>query len=561
MMKKIIVITVTLLFVFSMGMTAQEQEQYRAAMKEYIESQPIVKNNFDIKKLLSALNIVNSQILLGYNQDSLKMLMKRYHDEQLQEDLLDCLFMPMFKKHVSLEELESLTDLMKTPEGRTYQEHRKIQKERISAEGNPLEEFIKNTIAAIRHGQPIKKVKPRKGIPKKYAKKFIELEDTAYFAAIIDSYRSIYAQLSDTKDNSYDALKEVTYQHIKNNITTLLLNVSYDILTEEDMDFMKHLQGLEAYRHVTESMKSMAGGIMQYLSKWITAYSTWLLKQPETCDFLLQKIVDSANIESVVQDMKSGMRFSALLEPNMYVMQAEVEDSLLRETQNELNDIVTNTSILDYLEKFLSTEDRELYLQIITNSKRNFVFRFTGKQTGEKFEVQMPNSELKQFTSTIEVRKKSIQGIKLRREGKYAEALPLLKEAAEAGIPKAQYHLALMYIYDDGVEKDMNEAMNWLEKVVKQCDDKKLKADALNTLAYVYLNEKQYDKALETIDQAIETLPKEPNYYDSKGEIFYHAGNKIGAKAMWKIVVRLDPDFAKKHDSDLYRMLFGRKTK
>ena len=51
---------------------------------------------------------------------------------------------------------------------------------------------------------------------------------------------------------------------------------------------------------------------------------------------------------------------------------------------------------------------------------------------------------------------------------RYAEALPLMKRAAELGHPLAQTALAFMYQYGNGVEKDQKQAMFWFSEVAGQ---------------------------------------------------------------------------------------------
>lgn len=68
-----------------------------------------------------------------------------------------------------------------------------------------------------------------------------------------------------------------------------------------------------------------------------------------------------------------------------------------------------------------------------------------------------------------------------------------------------------------------------------------------NSKAYIFANASNYDKALETIDRAINLMPKEPKYYDSKGEILLMKGNEQESLKMWHKVLELDPDFLSKH--------------
>ena len=103
-------------------------------------------------------------------------------------------------------------------------------------------------------------------------------------------------------------------------------------------------------------------------------------------------------------------------------------------------------------------------------------------------------------------------------------------------------------------EKEYDEAVkDNYEYNIKS--SKKLLSECLNNLAYALAYQKKHSEALNTIERAIALMPEEPNYYDSKGEILYMSGDKDGARTMWDKVISLDPDFAKKNESLLYKYL------
>ena len=81
-----------------------------------------------------------------------------------------------------------------------------------------------------------------------------------------------------------------------------------------------------------------------------------------------------------------------------------------------------------------------------------------------------------------------------------------------------------------------------------------------NKLCYAYAAKQDFQKALETIDIAIEACDDEANLYDTKGEILIMSGNTEEALRMWKKVILLEPDFVSEHgDSELYKQLKSRK--
>ena len=133
----------------------------------------------------------------------------------------------------------------------------------------------------------------------------------------------------------------------------------------------------------------------------------------------------------------------------------------------------------------------------------------------------------------------------------------LMEQAAEE-VAAAQYELGIMYESGYGTTANMAKALHMYELAAGQDYDTKTKINAMNQMSYTYARRQQYEKAIAIIDSAIAVLPMEANLYDSKGEHLYRSGDKEGAGKMWKLVMELDPQFTRKHDSELYRLLYGK---
>ncbi len=73
------------------------------------------------------------------------------------------------------------------------------------------------------------------------------------------------------------------------------------------------------------------------------------------------------------------------------------------------------------------------------------------------------------------------QGKQAYEDGNYSKAFGLLKPAAEAGNPNAQYFLAIMYDFGRGVKTDHETANAWYLKAAEQGND-----DAQYNLAISY---------------------------------------------------------------------------
>ncbi len=72
--------------------------------------------------------------------------------------------------------------------------------------------------------------------------------------------------------------------------------------------------------------------------------------------------------------------------------------------------------------------------------------------------------------------------------------------------------------------------------------DKKYPA-ALNDLAYCHARNREFDKALATMERYVALLPREPNPQDSYAEILRMAGNFDSALEHYRAALKIDPDF------------------
>ena len=93
---------------------------------------------------------------------------------------------------------------------------------------------------------------------------------------------------------------------------------------------------------------------------------------------------------------------------------------------------------------------------------------------------------------------------------------------------------------------------------VRAADAEILEAD--NQLAYMYAKgqyvKQDFTKAMVYIDKAIARDSADPNYIDSKGEIYLMMGQRDKAAEAWNKVVKMDPAFDRSR-SDLYKKLYG----
>ncbi len=135
-------------------------------------------------------------------------------------------------------------------------------------------------------------------------------------------------------------------------------------------------------------------------------------------------------------------------------------------------------------------------------------------------------------------------------------------DAYRADLAMTQYNLGLLYYnlhdYAKAEEYYLQALENFTNLFTQNPDAYRASlTSTYNLLAYLYAHQNNFTKALETIDKAIELMPEDAGYYDSKGEILLMKGDEQEAVKIWQKVLELDPDFLKKYEggTDFYKQL------
>lgn len=125
-------------------------------------------------------------------------------------------------------------------------------------------------------------------------------------------------------------------------------------------------------------------------------------------------------------------------------------------------------------------------------------------------------------------------------EQNYAEAAKWYLKSADNGFADAQFCIGKCYMLGLGVEQNEELGLEWFERAAAQNE-----TSALNQLAYAYAKGKFFKpnkaKALSLISKNIEIVPENPNWYDSKGEIYAIFGDYENAKVMYEKVLKNIP--------------------
>ena len=91
--------------------------------------------------------------------------------------------------------------------------------------------------------------------------------------------------------------------------------------------------------------------------------------------------------------------------------------------------------------------------------------------------------------------------------------------------------------------RDNHEITNAIDQFNKAIDLDPDYGEAINQLAYLYINNGDYQKALGYLDKYVSLYPDDANPYDSKGDLYWRMGRLDDAKDNFKRALDLKPDF------------------
>ena len=542
----------TIVLVLLSCKVVQAQDPYRSAVKEYVESSTLLLEE-SLATYSDALKNVTKEVLVGYDESKANAIVERYCNEKLVDAMIDNMFLPAFKANVSLEEVHSQIALLQTPEGKRYQAHYALMMKKVNGESEEFKDLNLRLYEFYLKGTPLKDMKVNKNIPKAYVDKYFQVVDNSLQSTILLSF---FKLMNKNNAEKVDRSKAVV-DYLIHNIGIISLNLFYETMTIEDLEFIGKQGETGTPQRFGKAVKYIIDNSEQIGQDIISSYVNWLQRQEDVCDFLLKEFVNETKktFQSSTDD-NNNTRWNLDDEYLTLFIEGEEWSDLnqLKQRLEKEGESFKNTFKYEF-----PIFDNENLLRMIACSGHGYAIQFVSKKTGEKIQLNYDKNEVRHIYDHFQVFSQAQKGFRLYKNKNYNEAFPALLQAAEGGNRTAQYTLALLYFSGRGTTKNKEEYIKWLTIVAEQDENKALKADALNQKAYHYLDQKQYDKALSTIDKAIETLPSVANYYDSKGEILFIKGDKKGAKEMWKKVMTLDSEFLDTHNSTLYELLFKKK--
>lgn len=460
-------------------------------------------------------------------QNRQKVLVRKYVNEQMDADFAKNILVPYFKDVVTIDNLYVLTSLMQSPDGRQYQDHLGRTIMRMRANMNSL---LKDNYTPRLNPQ----------IPQDYIERFPQIVDKDMLFSVFSSFKS--------EDMDF----------VRGNQNTVAVNSSFLVLDKQDISFKEQLIKAVEYNHVHDAIaqllkvKNDKGATPLYtqsLKDWAASYREWLYRQEHVSEFLFRQFADTINaFISSNADMSGNLGVDA----EKHLIDIVIADDKYVENRFVV-DVYGKEALLDDLKYTLTTFFDNPPINYLANIGCGLIIRFKAETAGQSLELKLDSQEVKSLSEDMKMLNVVQQGIGFYDEQKYDQALPLLKQGADAGIPMAQYRLSEIYL-----DSDIDESIKLLEMVSKQTGNKKLRNLALTDLSRCYTNAKQTDKGLAYADQAIKEFPDVADNYLCKGEALYMKKDKKDAKAMWEKAISLDPTIASDHECALYQMLFGK---
>ena len=158
-------VIVSQLCMFLCVVSAQGQDFYREAVKQYVIANPYALNSVNLNKIFGGLN---SSAQLGLSMQEMQSLLERYRNTQLVEDMIDYAIVPLLVEKVTISDLHTLTSLFQTPEGKEWQKQNSQLQIRLKEQPQELMDFIQNNIKLEKRGEPLQDAVKRKDIPADY---------------------------------------------------------------------------------------------------------------------------------------------------------------------------------------------------------------------------------------------------------------------------------------------------------------------------------------------------------------------------------------------------------
>lgn len=251
------------------GMMAMAQTSMTAAVERYLIASNRVASMSE--KMETTLVTLTPQLQLrvpsGYTAESMA---QKYIESEFTKDVAS-LFSPYFVNDgVTIAEVNEVSEKFETPEGQLASKH----EAKMGAQENLVDmmAIVQNGVLSIVQGKMPEKVKSTASAERK------ALFSAYYKNNNMDAFVSVaIAQMFAGKDVPQD-MKIKMEKYFKENMETLMLNVSESILTDADLTFLGNLYAMPQYSKISESAIKVMNNPQEFGMGIIMKYKLWVDK-------------------------------------------------------------------------------------------------------------------------------------------------------------------------------------------------------------------------------------------------------------------------------------------
>lgn len=253
-------------------MPASAQSTFRDAFRNFQKVNPnstLLSGN-TMRKTLAELN---KNLIKDYDETTSNMLLDKYIDEKLLDDVVD-MSIEYFEGNVTAEELNEMIRLLNTPKGRSYCTHIQEANKRLEN----TEQIGVDAMTQIMAGKAPEKIIEKSGIPKKYKNLFNQYYASSNSKESISNMMQSLSQLiaSDSESQNWFAKFE---SFMEENMPILYLNEFYGTLTTDDLKFGIDFNKTPAWKKYNVCGQNLISHSSELGIAIVTNYITWLSNQ------------------------------------------------------------------------------------------------------------------------------------------------------------------------------------------------------------------------------------------------------------------------------------------
>lgn len=268
-MKKQVVLLILAFFCLNV----MAQENYEEILQAYISTAPNGKS-MSSEMLKPTLYSINQRALADFSKEKSDELVKNYISQQWQKDVISGL-KPLYEKHLTIDELKELTELLATNEGQRFLRN---NDQIINMSYTDCEELLERYYKAMEAGKKPKPIRIDKACSSSFAEYFGEFYDAIKLQHVVDQFIHLNSNMTTASEEEKASIKG-SVDYITKNLKTLLLNNSYKIFSEQDLQYGIRVGHSSGWAHQLEVVNDLSTHAQTLGKAIIQGYLTWLQKQ------------------------------------------------------------------------------------------------------------------------------------------------------------------------------------------------------------------------------------------------------------------------------------------